>query len=90
MFLFLKPTMRPQTSGTSKRVFLATQFLRNMTVNPIPLIAEAVDLYNTLRLGVSGIQLSEETAIGRYPEECVEFVMKMHALAEAAAGSPGT
>ena len=62
------------------RVFLATQFLRNMTANPVPLIAEAIDLYNTLRLDVSGLQLSEETAIGHYPEECVNFVMQMKGL----------
>ncbi|MBI4370962.1 MAG: hypothetical protein HY552_01555 [Elusimicrobia bacterium] len=67
-----------------KKVFLATQFLRHMTDNPVPLIAEAIDLHNTLQLGVSGLQLSEETAIGRYPEECVEFVMRMLDLARAA------
>ena len=52
-----------------------------MTANPVPLIAEAIDLHNTLNLGVAGIQLSEETAIGHYPEECVDFVMQMLALA---------
>jgi pyruvate kinase len=66
------------------KVFLATQFLRNMTENSVPLIAEAIDLHNTLRGGVSGLQLSEETAIGRYPEECVDFVMEMRKIAAAA------
>lgn len=63
------------------KAFLATQFLRNMTENSVPLIAEAIDLHNTLRDGVSGLQLSEETAIGRFPEECVDFVMQMRKIA---------
>lgn len=57
-----------------KNVFLATQFLKNMQTHPVPLIAEAMDLEKTLNSDISGIQLSEETAIGSYPLECVEYV----------------
>lgn len=63
---------------TEKEVFLATQFLKNMEINPIPLIPEAIDLYTTIRKGISGVQLSEETAIGKYPVECVKFVFDSH------------
>jgi pyruvate kinase len=55
-------------------VYLATQFLKNMEINPLPTIAEINDLYNTLKLGVSGIQLSEETAVGKYPQECLDII----------------
>jgi pyruvate kinase len=55
-------------------VFLATQFLKNMEKKPLPLIAEAVDLYNSFKMGIYGIQLSEETAVGMYPKECLTFV----------------
>jgi pyruvate kinase len=58
----------------NKKVFLATQFLKNMEKNPIPTIAEAIDLYNTLKSGIYGIQLSEETAVGKYPKECLVFI----------------
>ena len=55
----------------NRRIFLATQFLKNMETHPIATIAETIDLYNTLKTGVYGIQLSEETAIGKYPAECL-------------------
>ncbi len=58
----------------NKKVFLATQFLKNMVDKPIPSIAEIVDLYNTFKMGVYGIQLSEETAIGKYPMKCLEVI----------------
>jgi len=63
-------------SATSmgKRVFLATQFLKNMQNYPIPLIAEVMDLHKTLKGNIHGIQLSEETAIGAYPVECVKYI----------------
>lgn len=64
-----------QAALTSKRqVFLATQFLKNMEKNPVPLIAEVIDLCKTVKSGITGIQLSEETAVGRYPVECVRLV----------------
>jgi len=63
----------------NRRVFLATQFLNNMLTHPIPLIAEAVDLYKTLKSDIQGIQLSEETAVGEYPVECVKYVFEAHA-----------
>lgn len=55
-------------------VYLATQFLKNMEQCPVPLIAEVIDLCQTVRSGVAGIQLSEETAVGKYPVECVKLV----------------
>ncbi|MFQ5953420.1 MAG: pyruvate kinase, partial [Candidatus Omnitrophota bacterium] len=59
-----------------KSVYLATQFLKNMEKNPLPLIAETLDLHKTLKTGINGIQLSEETAVGIYPVQCVEYVFK--------------
>ena len=58
----------------NKRVFLATQFLKNMEDKPIPSIAEVIDLTNTFKMGAYGIQLSEETAIGKYPMECLDVI----------------
>jgi pyruvate kinase len=60
-----------------KRVFLATQILKNMETKPIPTIAEIDDLYNISKKGVYGIQLSEETAIGEYVEECISILDKV-------------
>jgi pyruvate kinase len=60
---------------TSNRpVFLATQVLKYMEEKPVPTIAEIVDLYNNVRMGIYGIQLSEETAVGKFPRECLEVI----------------
>jgi len=58
----------------NKKVFLSTQFFKNMVEYPVPTIAEIIDLYNTLNMGIYGIQLSEETSIGKYPRECLEVI----------------
>lgn len=62
-----------------KKIFLATQFLKNMQDEPIPLISEVMDLYNSIKKGISGIQLSEETAIGKYPEQCIQLIREIQA-----------
>jgi pyruvate kinase len=40
-------------------------------------------LYETIKLGVSGIQLSEETAVGKYPVEAVRWIRDVEKLVEA-------
>ncbi len=60
-----------------KKIFLATQFLKSMEENPIPTIPEVIDLYNTLKSGIYGIQMSEETAIGKYPKNCLNTIIEL-------------
>ena len=60
--------------AANRRVFLATQFLKNMEIHNIPLISEVTALHDAIKNGISGIQLSEETAVGKYPIECVKLV----------------
>lgn len=60
------------------KIFIATQVLKNMETKPIPTIAEIDDLYNIYKLGVYGIQMSEETAIGNYIEECINILEVMN------------
>lgn len=59
------------------RVFLATQILKTMETKPIPTIAEMEALYDIFKKGVYGVQMSEETAVGQYPEECVALLARM-------------
>lgn len=56
------------------KVFLVTQILKNMEEKPMPTIAEIDDLYNISKSGVYGIQLSEETGVGKYVQECVKIL----------------
>jgi len=59
------------------KVFLATQVLKNMETRPIPTIGEIEALYEIMKSGVYGIQMSEETAVGRYVPECVRLLEQM-------------
>ena len=61
----------------NRKVFLATQFLKNMEVNPIPTIPEVIDMYNTMKTGIYGIQMSEETAVGKYPKACLDTIVSL-------------
>jgi len=58
-----------------KKVFLATQFLKSMEHNPVPTIPEVIGMYNTLKSGIYGIQMSEETAVGKYPKNCLDTIV---------------
>lgn len=59
------------------KVFLATQVLKNMETKPIPTIGEVEALYEIMKSGVYGVQMSEETAVGRYVKECVALLNQM-------------
>jgi pyruvate kinase len=64
-------------------VYVATQFLATMEHSPIPMVSEVTGLYEMIKLGVSGIQLSEETAVGKYPVEAVRWIRDIERLVEA-------
>lgn len=61
----------------NKPVFLATQILSTMQHSPYPLRAEISDLANAIMEGCSAITLSEETAIGKYPLQCIETASRI-------------
>jgi len=60
-----------------KKVFLATQFLKSMEHNPVATMPEVIDMYNTLKSGIYGIQMSEETAVGKYPKNCLDTIVDL-------------
>ena len=61
-------------------VYCATQFLATMVASPVPQISEVCSLYEILKLGIDGLQLSEETALGEYPEAAVRWVRRIEEL----------
>jgi len=71
---FIQEKVIEASLKAGKDVYLATQFLKNMETKPIPLISEIIDLCRTIMSGITGIQLSEETAVGKYPVECTKLV----------------
>ena len=61
----------------NKNIYVATNFLETMISNITPTRGEVNDIYNTLELGAKGLVLAAETAIGRYPIECVLTLKKI-------------
>ena len=58
-------------------MYVATNFLESMINNSYATRGETNDIYNTLEMGASGIVLAAETAIGKYPKECITFLKKI-------------
>ena len=48
-----------------------------MIYKNFPTRAEVNDIYNAIELGSAGIVLAAETAIGKYPIECVNLIKKI-------------
>ena len=78
--VFQIPVQQLKILKVSKKLktptYIATNLLETMVTKPTPTRAESNDVFQSLLHGASGLVLAAETAIGKYPEECVDFLNK--------------
>lgn len=79
---FWQKTIINWCRSKNKPVIVATQMLQSMVNNPTPSRAEATDVANAVFDGTDAIMLSEESAIGKYPVEAVEQMVKICVFCE--------
>ena len=62
--------------AAGKPFLTVTQMLDSMIDRPVPTRAEVTDIFNAVLDGSSGVMVTGETAVGRYPVEVIRYLTK--------------
>ena len=74
---FLQKIILHKAHKKATGVFVATNLLETMIENKNPTRAEVHDTMATIMDGAYGLTLAAETAIGRYPMECINMINRL-------------
>jgi len=66
-----------KTGTMGIKLYIATNLLESMIHVTTPTRAEVNDIYNSLMDGADGLVLAAETAIGKYPVQCANVVVRI-------------
>jgi len=66
-----------QTKLKKIPVFIAGQVFQHLTHFPEPTRSESIHFYSLLKMGINGIVLSDETAIGKNPKAAVLAILEL-------------
>jgi pyruvate kinase len=86
----LQKRMIKMARARNKLVITATQMMESMITNPIPTRAEVSDVANAVLDGTDAVMLSAETAVGDYPVETIEAMVRICLQAEKEIGESET
>jgi pyruvate kinase len=75
--IFAQRYIIEQAKALNTPVYVATNLMENMIKNSKPTRAEVHDIISTLNNDIDGLVLAAETAVGKYPLECVRIMSRI-------------